>query len=110
MHVLSVVGRRRKLLGGLLSTVFAGCATAPKIESKPSVDSQVSADRDTAVVRKALARALVVPDSMIWSRIVFRGDTAWAMVTVDSLMSHRARLERRGGTWAFIRMDGTGVR
>jgi hypothetical protein len=108
MLLLSTISRRLRLLGGL-SIVIAGCV-APKAQRKPAVAAEVSADSATTVIREALVRALAIQDSAIWRRVVFRGDTAWAMVTADSLVSHRARLERRNGLWVFVRFDGTAVR
>ena len=101
---------RAKLLGLSLLAVFIGCAGTRNVQRNPAVVAGARGDTTTVIVRAALARALSIQDSLIWPRIVFREDTAWAMVTVDSLMAHRARLERRSGLWVFVRFDGSAVR
>lgn len=98
------------LVATLSGMLVQACVSAPKVEIRPEVMSRNGAARDTSAVRAALAKSLVVSDSAMVGRVVFRSDTAWAMVPADSLFANRARVERRNGVWVFVRFDGTAVR
>ncbi|MGK2961511.1 MAG: hypothetical protein ACSLFK_05100 [Gemmatimonadaceae bacterium] len=87
--------------------IVTACATAPSEVTPATVRGDPV--NDTVAVRAAVARAFTVPDSMVWPRVVIRGDTALAIFRSDNISFTMVRFERRNGAWVFVRVAGYGV-
>jgi hypothetical protein len=93
--------------GSVLGLV--ACTAPAPVQKKPAPLTDAR-DEDKEAIRAILKKTFAVPDSAVSPWVTIRGDTAWAYVRADSISTDIARLERRAGSWVYIRIDATAIK